>query len=368
MARIRSIHPGLATDEAFATMSMAARVAWVLLWTECDDTGVFEWKPLVLKMRIFPADNVDFPKVLDELLEQGLVRRFEHGGKPYGAVKNFCKFQRPKKPKSVYFVPDDIGEFVNITSRDEDPETALRRRKCEEQGNACAYCGTGITYYAKRSNSLELDHDIPRSRGGSDAESNLVATCRACNRSKRTMTGDEFRMSLSCPKCPDNDAKSEFAFQMEDGGGRKKEEEKKEPLPEAQRPVPSHVHAREAPPQPDLGELEAALRCAAGLENDTSPSLMVLSPILGLLSAGFSLNEDILPSIRARSASVTGRRAGSWSYFVNPIREDRQRRLDAEAAGATPIQASARASPKVDLMEAARIGSARAQKRLEAGK
>lgn len=32
MARIRSVHPGLYTDEAFMTLSMAARVLIVGLW------------------------------------------------------------------------------------------------------------------------------------------------------------------------------------------------------------------------------------------------------------------------------------------------------------------------------------------------
>ncbi len=41
MARIRSIHPGLFTDEAFMALSLLARVVLPGLWTECDDQGVF---------------------------------------------------------------------------------------------------------------------------------------------------------------------------------------------------------------------------------------------------------------------------------------------------------------------------------------
>lgn len=114
MARIRSVHPGLASDEAFMSMSMAAKAAWSLLWTECDDAGVFEWKPIVLKARIFPADNVDFTAVLAEYEALNCVRRVELEGKAYGVVRNFGKFQRPKNPS--YRFPDGARdpEFTSV--------------------------------------------------------------------------------------------------------------------------------------------------------------------------------------------------------------------------------------------------------------
>lgn len=59
---------GLSSDEAFMSMSMTAKAAWPLLWTECDDNGVFEWKPVVLKARIFPGDSLDFDSILAEWL------------------------------------------------------------------------------------------------------------------------------------------------------------------------------------------------------------------------------------------------------------------------------------------------------------
>lgn len=116
MARIRSVHPGLASDEAFMSMTMAAKAAWALLWTECDDKGVFEWKPVVLKARIFPADNVDFAVVLSEYEGLDCVKKFSIGGKSYGAVRNFCKFQRPKKPNSVHPLPDELRTYVHLNA------------------------------------------------------------------------------------------------------------------------------------------------------------------------------------------------------------------------------------------------------------
>lgn len=43
----------------------------------------------------------------------------------------------------------------------------------------CVYCGS-------ENERLQLDHVVPRSRGGSDDRENLVAACRRCNMSKGT--------------------------------------------------------------------------------------------------------------------------------------------------------------------------------------
>lgn len=118
MARIRSVHPGLASDEAFMSMSMAAKAAWALLWTECDDHGVFEWKPIVLKARIFPADTVDFNALLNEYVELGCVQKVEHEARAYGLVRNFCKYQRPKSPSYKFHVEPEWLEYVSFKAND----------------------------------------------------------------------------------------------------------------------------------------------------------------------------------------------------------------------------------------------------------
>jgi hypothetical protein len=112
MARIRSIHPGLFTDELFAGLSMAARVLLLGLWTEADDQGVFDWKPVTLKMRLMPVDNVDVPSLLLELEQADLIRRFEQDARGFGAIRNFCKYQRPKTPKYRDLKSADLRNYV----------------------------------------------------------------------------------------------------------------------------------------------------------------------------------------------------------------------------------------------------------------
>lgn len=112
MARIRSVHPGIYTDEAWASVSIAARWLGVGLMTEADDNGVFEWKPLQIKMRLFPADNIDVPALLAELSGAGVLMAYEAEGKRLGALKNFCKFQRPRKPKAWFPITAEVATFV----------------------------------------------------------------------------------------------------------------------------------------------------------------------------------------------------------------------------------------------------------------
>lgn len=51
--------------------------------------------------------------------------------------------------------------------------------------HACAYCNaTNVP--------LELDHIVPRSRGGSDRESNLTLACRSCNQAKGNQSIEVF--------------------------------------------------------------------------------------------------------------------------------------------------------------------------------
>ncbi len=117
MARIRSIHPGLWTDETYVTLSPFARLLFLGIWNECDDMGSFEWSPIKLKMRLLPADSVDAVALLDELAEARCIMSYEAGGKRYGAVRNFCQYQRPKKPNTVYPLTEAVRDWVNIKAR-----------------------------------------------------------------------------------------------------------------------------------------------------------------------------------------------------------------------------------------------------------
>lgn len=100
------------------SMTMTTKAAWTPLWMQCDDHGIFEWKPIVLKALIFPADNVDFGQVLEELERLGCVRRIDIQGKMHGIIRNFAKYQRPKNPSYRHFkpeeLPSDLSSYIGV--------------------------------------------------------------------------------------------------------------------------------------------------------------------------------------------------------------------------------------------------------------
>jgi 5-methylcytosine-specific restriction endonuclease McrA len=61
----------------------------------------------------------------------------------------------------------------------------MREYLLEKWGRKCAYCGrTGLP--------LQVEHIVPKSRGGSNRASNLTLSCQACNREKGSRTAVEF--------------------------------------------------------------------------------------------------------------------------------------------------------------------------------
>ena len=134
MSRIRSIHPGLTTDDTYMAMSMTCKAAWPLLWMECDDAGLFEWKPLTLKAKMFPADNVDMVSVLGEFMSLGCVMKAEVGGAVYGAVRNFCRFQRPKLPKFKHPQTDELRKFAAFSEPPGAKNSPIKKRDFRTSG------------------------------------------------------------------------------------------------------------------------------------------------------------------------------------------------------------------------------------------
>lgn len=180
MARIRSIHPGLFTDEAFATLSSDAQMLLIGIWTEADDQGVFEWKPLTLRMRLRPAKDGDVVGMLDEIEASNSVKRFEVDGKLYGAVRNFRKWQRPEKPKNRFPLPDDLRVYVHLSPAnpqpvaDESPKPVSEeggRRKEEGKESLLLPVREELEVAVKIWNDLATDSNLPKVQNMSEARS-----------------------------------------------------------------------------------------------------------------------------------------------------------------------------------------------------
>jgi hypothetical protein len=119
MSRIRSIHPGLWTDDAFMALSPFARLLIIGLWNEAFDDGVFEWKPRTIKARIFPGDNVEVPELLAELVAGDFImEEIAANERSVGLIRNFRTFQRPKKPNDSQMLRPEWRTYVGLASDD----------------------------------------------------------------------------------------------------------------------------------------------------------------------------------------------------------------------------------------------------------
>ena len=105
MSRIRSLHPEQWSDEQFVSCSPLARLLAIGLRNEADDNGIFEWNLFRLKVRVLPGDNCDMAALLDEITASNQVLRYEIGGKAYGMIRNFQRFQSAKKPTFKHPLP-----------------------------------------------------------------------------------------------------------------------------------------------------------------------------------------------------------------------------------------------------------------------
>ena len=64
----------------------------------------------------------------------------------------------------------------------------VREYLLEKWGRKCAYCG-------RKNVPLEVEHIVPKSRGGTNRVSNLTLACHDCNQKKGNLTAEEFGYS-----------------------------------------------------------------------------------------------------------------------------------------------------------------------------
>lgn len=68
---------------------------------------------------------------------------------------------------------------------DEQIAVALRRQVADRARHCCEYCGAQARY---SSDTLTIDHIVPRALGGSSEETNLALACSGCNQHKGIQT------------------------------------------------------------------------------------------------------------------------------------------------------------------------------------
>jgi 5-methylcytosine-specific restriction endonuclease McrA len=87
-----------------------------------------------------------------------------------------------------------VPRIVRLLAYDRVPRKSLRfnrRNILARDGHRCQYCGRSLPLA-----QLNIDHVLPRSRGGKTTWDNVVCSCLACNTKKGWHTPQEAHMQL----------------------------------------------------------------------------------------------------------------------------------------------------------------------------
>jgi 5-methylcytosine-specific restriction endonuclease McrA len=151
-------------------------------------------KVLVLNRSYLPV-HVTSVKRAFSLLYQGVARAVDEQYRTFdfeswGALSLEIGHERLGIVGGVIRVP----RVLLLTAYERVPRRHVRFSRFNiyaRDNNTCQYCGRRLPR-----TELNLDHVIPRSRGGLSTWENVVCSCHSCNRRKGGQTPDEARMPL----------------------------------------------------------------------------------------------------------------------------------------------------------------------------
>lgn len=110
--RKRTLSPNFFKDEALLSLEPYDRLLFAGLFCYCDRAGRVLDRPIELKIRIFPADNVDVDAGLNRLAKKGLLRRYKIGKLRAIALKEerWREIQNihPNEPESAIPAPPPV--------------------------------------------------------------------------------------------------------------------------------------------------------------------------------------------------------------------------------------------------------------------
>lgn len=161
-----------ALAQVFASKGVTAEERLCLIWLANNGSGLgYPLRPEWIGMAEFMCCHYERAyDVLHDLVDKGLVR---------------LGSEETETTSCVWLVYG--GEFFRPIDWMAETKSRSRRVKAliERDGAECSYCGcTPVNY--------EVDHFIPRSKGGPDRMDNLVLACSPCNRAKRDHMPEDF--------------------------------------------------------------------------------------------------------------------------------------------------------------------------------
>lgn len=99
--RIRSIKPELFKDQKLQRRTRDERLLFIGLFSHADDDGRIEGDVALIRSVVFPCDDLSLAKVdkwLQNLADQGFIRRYTVAGQPFIDLPKWSSHQRVDKP------------------------------------------------------------------------------------------------------------------------------------------------------------------------------------------------------------------------------------------------------------------------------
>jgi len=109
MPRARSIKPGFFESEQVGSVSPCARLLFIALWQLADREGRLEDRPKRIQYYAFRYDDqktISVELLLQELLEQSLIDRYENNGVKVISIPAFRAHQHPHHTEKKSELPD----------------------------------------------------------------------------------------------------------------------------------------------------------------------------------------------------------------------------------------------------------------------
>ena len=151
--------------------------------------------PVLVLNRYFQPVQLTTVKRAVVLLYGGAAHAVDENGEEY----DFDAWRASPAPENEPGIPLVTGTLrvprvVHLLRYERVPRSVVRLTRenlMARDGHVCQYCGKKPTL-----RELNIDHVLPRSRGGRDSWENLVTSCMPCNLRKGWRTPEEANMHL----------------------------------------------------------------------------------------------------------------------------------------------------------------------------
>lgn len=153
-------------------------------------------KPVLVLNRVFVPVQLTTARRAFVLLYGGAAKALDESGEEYD-----FELWRELPPRDDDDVVPLVGggirvpRVLHLHRYDRTPRTTVRltrKNLMVRDGHQCQYCGKKPAI-----RELNIDHVLPRSRGGEGTWENLVTACRPCNLRKGWKTPEEASMRLA---------------------------------------------------------------------------------------------------------------------------------------------------------------------------